>query len=107
VHRFLRKLEEVCIGCLKEFQLCPVRREGLTGVWVKNVEGDWKKLVSVGIGVKKWITFHGLALNITTDLSYFRAISACGQNGDVMTSMEVELKDRNLPAPKFSEVKAK
>ncbi len=92
VHVFLRKLEDVIIASLSWFGLRGVRREGLTGVWVSPVgegapEGEWKKIASIGVGVRKWVSYHGFSLNVDPDLSYFSAISPCGQDGKVMTSL--------------------
>ncbi len=82
VHRFLRDLEEVLIRSLKDFSLEAQRRPGLTGVWV-----DSKKIASIGIAVRRWVSYHGFALNVSVDLSYFRMIRPCGLDGTVMTSM--------------------
>jgi len=81
---FLRKLEEVVIDLLKYFGIVANRQNGYTGVWVKE-----KKIASVGIGVKKWISYHGIGLNVNTDLSFFSMIKPCGLNV-TMTSMAQE-----------------
>lgn len=74
LHRYLRDLEEMLIGVLGEFGLVAGRKEGLTGVWV-----DDRKLAAIGVRVSSgWITSHGFALNVTTDLSFFGAIIPCG-----------------------------
>ncbi|HEX2187584.1 MAG TPA: lipoyl(octanoyl) transferase LipB [Longimicrobiaceae bacterium] len=74
LHRYLRDLEEVLIGVLAEWGLRGGRKEGLTGVWV----GD-RKLAAIGVRVSSgWITSHGFALNVSTDLSFFGAIVPCG-----------------------------
>jgi lipoyl(octanoyl) transferase len=74
LHRYLRDLEEMLIGVLGEFGLRGSRKEGLTGVWV-----DDRKLAAIGVRVSSgWITSHGFALNVTTDLSFFGAIVPCG-----------------------------
>lgn len=74
LHRYLRDLEEVLILTLADYGLSARRREGMTGVWV----GD-RKLAAIGVRVSSgWITSHGFALNVTTDLSFFRAIVPCG-----------------------------
>jgi lipoyl(octanoyl) transferase len=74
LHRYLRDLEEVLIGVLGEFGLRGSRKEGLTGVWV-----DDRKLAAIGVRVSSgWITSHGFALNVNTDLSFFGAIVPCG-----------------------------
>jgi lipoate-protein ligase B len=82
VHAYLRALEEVLIATLSVWNLPAQRREGLTGVWVGE-----EKIASIGIGVRRWITYHGFALNVDPDLSYFSAIVPCGLSGVRMTSM--------------------
>ncbi len=82
LHRYLRDLEEVAIGVLAEFQLEGVRREGATGVWL----GD-KKICSIGVGVRHWVTFHGLAFNVHTDLASFDGFKPCGLEPGVMTRL--------------------
>lgn len=84
--RFLYKLEEVVIDLLGYFGIVANRLEGYTGVWVKE-----RKIASVGIGVKKWVTYHGLGLNVSTDLRSFSLIKPCGLDV-AMTSMNEELK---------------
>ncbi len=82
LHRYLRDLEEVAIGVLAEFHLEGVRREGATGVWL----GD-KKICSIGVGVRHWVTFHGLAFNVHTDLASFDGFKPCGLEPGVMTRL--------------------
>lgn len=82
VHAYLRALEAVLIATLIEYGLQAQRREGLTGVWVEE-----EKIASIGVGVRRWITSHGFALNVNTDLSYFADIVPCGLAGVCMTSM--------------------
>jgi lipoate-protein ligase B len=86
LHAFQRDLEEVGIATLADFGIEGRRNPGLTGVWV----GD-RKIQSLGIAVRRWVTWHGLALNVSTDLAPFRAFHPCGLPGEVMTSMEVLL----------------
>jgi lipoate-protein ligase B len=83
LHLFLRNLEEVIIQTLSEYGLKAERVKGLTGVWVKG-----KKVAAIGVAVKKWITLHGFALNVKTDLSYFRFIHPCGIVDKPVTSMQ-------------------
>jgi len=83
LHLFLRNLEEVIILTLQEYDLKAERIKGLTGVWVKG-----KKVAAIGVAVKKWITLHGFALNVNTDLSYFRFIHPCGIVDKPVTSMQ-------------------
>ena len=87
LHLYLRNLEECLIRTVRDFGLGACRREGLTGIWT-----DERKLASIGIGVRKWITMHGFALNVATDLRYFEAIDPCGIPGCPVTSMSQLLK---------------
>lgn len=86
LHRFLRNLEEAIIRTLDAFGIAAGRTQGATGVWI-----DERKIASIGIACRRWVTFHGLALNVSTDLSYFDRINPCGFESSVMTSMEREL----------------
>jgi lipoyl synthase len=91
VHLYLRKLEEAGLAALQHFGVVARTIVGQTGIWVDCKNGETtvaKKIGSIGIGVKRWIAYHGLAINITTDLRYFQAIDACGQSGDVATSLQ-------------------
>jgi lipoyl(octanoyl) transferase len=106
LHLFLRNLEEVIMQTLQEYELKAERIKGLTGVWVKG-----KKVAAIGVAVKKWITLHGFALNVNTDLSYFRFIHPCGIVDKPVSSMkellgeEVNLeKVSRIVGQKFSEV---
>jgi lipoate-protein ligase B len=83
VHRYLRTLEEVMIDALALYGIEAQRRERLTGVWVGP-----RKIGSIGVGIRRWITLHGFALNVCPDLSFFDAIVPCGLEGCVMTSVE-------------------
>ena len=82
LHVYLRGLEEVVLATLKEFDISGTRRPGETGVWV-----DGEKICSIGVGIRRWITFHGFALNVTADLEPFRFIVPCGLPGCRMTSI--------------------
>jgi lipoyl(octanoyl) transferase len=85
LHKYLRWLEQLLIKLLAEYGITAARRESLTGVWV----GD-RKIASIGVGVRHWITMHGFALNVCGDLSPFNNIVPCGINNVAMTSMEEE-----------------
>jgi lipoyl(octanoyl) transferase len=85
LHRYLRWLEQMLIGFLGNHRIAASRREGLTGVWI-----DHRKIASIGVGVRHWITMHGFALNVCGDLSPFNYIIPCGINNVAMTSMEKE-----------------
>ncbi len=90
LHRFLRNLEEAMIRTLAEHDIEAGRVEGKTGVWI-----GLRKIASIGIACRRWVTFHGLALNVNTDLDYFFRINPCGFEATVMTSMAREL-DRDV-----------
>lgn len=86
LHAHLRKLEEALIRACARFGVEAGRREGLTGVWVAD-----RKLASIGVGVRKWISMHGFAINITREcLPPFFAITPCGIDGVSMSSLETE-----------------
>jgi len=86
LHEHLRKLEEALIRACSAFGVKAGRRDGLTGVWVEN-----RKLASIGVGVRKWISMHGFAINITREsLPPFFAITPCGIDGVTMSSLESE-----------------
>lgn len=85
LHLYLRALEQIVIDTLARFNISSTRREGLTGVWVDN-----RKICSIGVGVRKWITIHGFALNVEGPLEGFRAITPCGITGVRMTSINEE-----------------
>jgi lipoyl(octanoyl) transferase len=85
LHRHLRDLESVVIDTCRCLGITAGRREGLTGVWVED-----RKIASVGVGVRRWITRHGVALNVDEDLRGFLPIIPCGIQGVTMTSLNKE-----------------
>src|SRR5438046_2148982 len=85
LHRYLRWLQLLLIELLANYGIAASRRERLTGVWI-----DHRKIASIGVGVRHWITMHGFALNVCGDLSPFNYIIPCGINNVSMTSMEKE-----------------
>lgn len=92
LHQYLRTLEEAIIQTLGEFGLEGHRNPGWTGAWVKAApSGQLLKIASIGVAVKKWVTYHGIALNVNTNLAHFRQINPCGLESQVMTSMEAQL----------------
>lgn len=97
LHRFLRNLEEVLIQTLESYSLKGERVEGYTGVWVNG-----EKIAAIGVAVKHWITFHGFAMNVNTDLSYFSLICPCGINDKGVTSLE-KLLGRSLDLEEVKE----
>jgi lipoyl(octanoyl) transferase len=86
LHWYLRALEEGLIQGLEQLGIPAERNPGLTGVWTRG-----RKIASIGIHVKQWVTYHGFALNVNTDLSYFDLIVPCGIRDVVMTSVAMEL----------------
>jgi lipoyl(octanoyl) transferase len=97
LHRFLRNLEDAVIATCVQFGVVSAGREpGKTGVWCDDATGTRRKLCSMGIACRKWVTFHGLALNVTTDLSYFGRINPCGFESRVMSSLAAEVPARAL-----------
>ena len=85
LHRYLRWLEELLIEALAEIGIVAKTRQGLTGVWVED-----RKIASIGVGVRHWITMHGFALNVCGDLTPFEHIVPCGIANVTMTSVEKE-----------------
>jgi lipoyl(octanoyl) transferase len=88
LHKYLRWLERLLIELLSEYGIAATQRGLLTGVWVED-----RKIASIGVGVRHWITMHGFALNVCGDLSPFNHIVPCGINNVAMTSMEMEAGD--------------
>ncbi len=92
--RFLRALEQSIIDALGPLGLSGDRVDGLTGVWVNG-----RKIASIGIAVKRWVTYHGLALNVTTPQSAFTRLNPCGLDASVMTSIARELDQEEVDWP--------
>ncbi|HMJ57990.1 MAG TPA: lipoyl(octanoyl) transferase LipB [Gemmatimonadales bacterium] len=86
LHWYLRTLEQALINALAALHIPAERNPGYTGVWTRG-----RKIASIGVHVKKWVTWHGFALNVTTDLTEFQRIVPCGIAGVEMTSVEKEL----------------
>ena len=91
VHRYVRDLEEVLIHAVADFGITAGRIPGLTGIWVED-----EKLAAIGVRLSRWVTSHGFALNVSTDLSRFSLIVPCGITGKGVTSME-RLLGRPVP----------
>jgi lipoyl(octanoyl) transferase len=85
LHRYLRWIEDALIELLARYGIDAGTREGLTGVWVEQ-----RKIASIGVGVRHWITMHGFALNVCGDMQPFASIVPCGISGVEMTSIEKE-----------------
>jgi lipoyl(octanoyl) transferase len=107
LHWYLRSVEEAIIRILGEYGIPGERNTGYTGVWTRG-----RKIASIGVHARDWVTWHGFALNVTTDLSYFDLIVPCGIVGVEMTSISRELRGETvlldsvagLAASKFAEV---
>jgi lipoyl(octanoyl) transferase len=95
LHRYMRNLEAAAIATCARFGLAADREPGKTGVWCGPPERR-RKLCSIGVASRSWVTFHGLALNVTTDLSYFGRINPCGFESSIMTSMAEQLGAADL-----------
>jgi lipoate-protein ligase B len=92
LHWFLRLLEEAIISCLSGFGIAAARRDGLTGVWVGE-----KKIASIGIAVKNWVSWHGLSLNVKKgDLDNFKLIRPCGMDIEMTAMEEVARKEVDM-----------
>ena len=91
IHKYLRFLEEAVIRTLSEYNIIAERVEGLTGVWVDGNKPTARKICAMGVKCSRWVTMHGIALNIKSDLSYFKNIVPCGINDKAVTSIQNEL----------------
>ncbi len=92
IHKYMRLLEEAVIQTIEEFGIKGGRIQGLTGVWVNSEDPiNARKICAMGVKTSRWVTMHGLALNVNTDLSYFNYIVPCGITDKEVTSMQKEL----------------
>lgn len=91
IHKYMRYLEEAVILTLSEFGIKAGRVEGLTGVWLDGGTDKERKICAMGVKSSRWVTMHGIALNVNTDLSYFNHIVPCGIVDKSVTSMKAEL----------------
>src|SRR5690348_18005670 len=94
LHWYLRQLEAALITALSSWQIPAERNQGLTGVWTAG-----RKIASIGVHARDWVTWHGFALNVSVDLSYFDLMVPCGIDGVVMTSLASELGDGAIAMP--------
>jgi lipoyl(octanoyl) transferase len=101
LHKYLRALEELLIRICAAFGVSARRREGLTGAWVTD-----RKIASIGVGVRHWISMHGFALNVCGDLAPFAEISPCGIAGVMMTNLEIESR-RPVSVKQAAEIAAR
>ena len=92
IHRYMRMLEEAIIRTLADYGLDAGRIEGLTGVWLDHeLQHSPRKICALGVKASRWVTMHGFALNVNTDLGYFNHIVPCGIDDKAVTSMQREL----------------
>ena len=91
IHKYLRFLEEVIIRTLADYGLKGERSEGETGVWLEVGTPFARKICAMGVRSSRWVTMHGFALNVNTDLGYFDNIIPCGIRGKAVTSLNLEL----------------
>lgn len=92
IHKYMRLLEEAVILTIEEFGIEAGRIHGLTGVWINPEDPmNARKICALGVKTSRWVTMHGLALNVNTDLAYFHYIVPCGISDKAVTSMEKEL----------------
>lgn len=91
IHRYMRLMEEAVIQTLKEFGIEGGRIAGLTGVWIDPEKESARKICALGVKTSRWVTMHGFAFNINTDLRYFDYIIPCGIDDKAVTSLQKEL----------------
>ena len=91
IHLYLRKLEDVIINTIAEYGIKGERSEGETGVWLDPGTPSARKICAIGVRTSRWVTMHGFALNVNSDLAYFDYIIPCGIKGKAVASMHAEL----------------
>ncbi|WP_304347926.1 lipoyl(octanoyl) transferase LipB [Capnocytophaga leadbetteri] len=96
IHKYLRSLEEVIIRTLANYGIKGERSEGETGVWLDVGTPFARKICAMGVRASRWVTMHGFALNVNTDLGYFDNIIPCGIRGKAVTSLNVELSKEKV-----------
>ncbi len=104
IHKYLRFLEEMVILTLEEYGLQGERSPGETGVWLDVGTPFARKICAMGVRASRWVTMHGFALNVNTDLGYFDLMIPCGIKGKAVTSLSAELGNSDIP---LGEVKQK
>lgn len=97
LHRFMSDIQEGIIRTMREYELVARRGEENTGVWVED-----RKVASIGVAVKHWVSYHGTAINLNTKLADFKKINPCGLNAEVMTSVQ-KLTGKKVDMKRFSE----
>lgn len=96
IHKYLRLLEEMIIRTLADYHLKGERSPGETGVWLDVGTPFARKICAMGVRASRWVTMHGFALNVNTDLGYFDHIVPCGIRGKAVTSLHVELGQKQI-----------
>ena len=91
IHKYLRSLEEAVILTLKEYNIESGRIKDYTGVWIDIKSDNPRKICALGVKTSRWVTMHGLALNVNTDLNFFKNIIPCGINDKEVTSISKEV----------------
>ncbi len=102
LHAHIRGLEQVVIDTLEDYEVVGKRVEGLTGVWVETEAGD-RKITSIGVAAKQWVSYHGIAINLETDLEAFKSINPCGLQPEQMTSL-AKLTGKAVDRVRFCEL---
>ncbi|AVR44279.1 lipoyl(octanoyl) transferase [Christiangramia fulva] len=103
IHKYLRLLEETIIQTLAEYGFKAERSEGETGVWLDVGTPFARKICAMGVRASRWVTMHGFALNVNTDLGYFDNIIPCGIKGKAVTSLNVELGKEEIDLKEVEE----
>ena len=103
IHKYLRLLEEVIICTLGDYGLKGERSEGETGVWLDVGTPFARKICAMGVRASRWVTMHGFAFNVNSDLGYFDHIVPCGIKGKAVTSLHVELGIRKVSTEEVKE----
>lgn len=103
IHKYLRLLEETIILTLADYGITATRSKGQTGVWLEAGTPLARKICALGVRTSRWVTMHGFALNVNTNLGYFDHIIPCGIRGKAVTSMQAELKLKRLDEAEVKE----
>ena len=103
IHKYLRLLEETIILTLADYGITASRSKGQTGVWLDAGTPLARKICALGVRTSRWVTMHGFALNVNTNLGYFDHIIPCGIRGKAVTSMQAELKLKRLDEAEVKE----
>ncbi|OAD90836.1 lipoyl(octanoyl) transferase [Aequorivita soesokkakensis] len=103
IHKYMQFLEEMIILTLAEYNIKAERSKGETGVWIDVGTPFARKICAMGVRASRWITMHGFALNVNTDLGYFDNMIPCGIKGKAVTSLNVELGKPEIPLEEVKE----